>query len=147
MDIDEIRRKNLVRLEKEFGAKSVAERAGMSIAQFYNLRDGAKDSNTGKRRGMRKETAWRFEDGCGKQRGWLDSEIGESQPPLTLAPPVPYMDMLTAEEMHLLHLFRLVDKDYRAAILDTVRGIQAGSSRDNGDGNGDGETILKTGGA
>ncbi|OZI17950.1 S24 family peptidase [Bordetella genomosp. 7] len=73
-DIDEIRRANLRRLEAEFmGPAATAKALGMSPAQFTNLRDGAKDSKTGKPRGMRKETAWRIEDAAGKPRGWLDT--------------------------------------------------------------------------
>lgn len=73
MDIDEIRRRNIRRLEQQHGAPSLASKSGMSLAQFYNLRDGAKDSRTGKRRGMRKETAWRIEDAAGVPRGFLDT--------------------------------------------------------------------------
>ena len=73
MDIDDIRRANICSLEKEAGStKSVADRVGMSYAQYVNLRDGAKDPRSGKPRGMRKETAWRFEDAFFKPRGWLD---------------------------------------------------------------------------
>lgn len=72
-DIDEIRRVNLRLLEEESGSPSAAARLlGMSPAQFMNLRDGAKDSRTGKRRGMRKETARRIEENSGKPFGWLD---------------------------------------------------------------------------
>ncbi len=72
MDIDQIRRINLCDLEKMHGASALAKKAGMSPAQFYNLRDGAKDSKTGKPRGMRKETAWKLEDAAGVKRGYLD---------------------------------------------------------------------------
>ncbi len=72
-DIDEIRRENLRALEQEFGGPSVtAELVEMSPGQFVNLRDGAKDSKTGKARGMRKETARRIEVAAGKPEGWLD---------------------------------------------------------------------------
>lgn len=145
MDIDEIRRINLCRLEDEFGAKAVAESAGMSIAQFYNLRDGAKDSRTGKRRGMRKETAWRFEDGCRKPRGWLD--VDNSAQPVEIAeiqPPIPYLDRLTAEEMHFLHLIRSVPDAYRPRLLIAFRGIVEASPLSNN--KGDGGTRRNTGG-
>lgn len=75
MDIDEIRRNNLWLIEREMGnPTSVAEKVGMTPTQYINLRDGAKDSKTGKPRGMRKETAWKFEDAFSKQRGWLDQD-------------------------------------------------------------------------
>ncbi|QBQ98185.1 hypothetical protein [Paraburkholderia pallida] len=72
-DIDEIRRTNLRLLEEEYGSPtSVANALSMSLAQFANLRDGAKDSKTGKKRGMRKETARRIDSAAGKPDGWLD---------------------------------------------------------------------------
>lgn len=72
-DIDDIRRDNLRAIEAEAGGPSEAAKLlGMSPAQFSNLREGAKDSKTGKRRGMRKETARRIEEAAGKPVGWLD---------------------------------------------------------------------------
>ena len=63
-DIDEIRRENMRLIESEFGtATAAANKAGMSLAQFANLRDGAKDSVTGRPRGMRKGTARKIEAG------------------------------------------------------------------------------------
>lgn len=73
-DIDEIRRENLREIEKELGGPTcAAKRLGMSSSQFANLRDGAKDSKTGRPRGMRKETARKIEIAAGKPAGWLDS--------------------------------------------------------------------------
>ena len=73
MDIDEVRRANIRLLEAEAGsAAKAADRVGLSYAGYVNYRNGARHSETGKRRGMRKETAWRFEDAFGKPRGWLD---------------------------------------------------------------------------
>ena len=77
-DIDEIRRENLRRLESEYGSTTAAANAaGMSLSQFANLRDGARDSRTGKRRGMRKETARRIEENACKPAGWLDIDHAE----------------------------------------------------------------------
>ena len=71
--VDEIRRDNLKILEQEAGSPSeMARRVEMSYSQYVNLRDGAADSKTGKSRGMRTETARRFEVSCGKPKGWLD---------------------------------------------------------------------------
>ncbi|GAA6121482.1 S24 family peptidase [Acidovorax sp. FG27] len=73
-DIDEIRRINLKLLEQERGGlTAAASSVDMSPAQFANLRDGAKDSKTGRRRGMRKETARKIESSAGKPAGWLDT--------------------------------------------------------------------------
>ncbi len=78
-DIDNIRRDKLRLIEKEAGsATNAASLLGMSIAQFSNLRDGAKDSKTGRPRGMRKETARRIEEAAGKPAGWLDQPQGTS---------------------------------------------------------------------
>lgn len=72
-DIDEIRRDNIRQIERELGGPAAAANAvGMSLAQYANLRDGAKDSKTGKPRGMHKATARRFETAGGKRLGWLD---------------------------------------------------------------------------
>lgn len=72
-DIDAIRRENLRLIEKEVGSPTEAAKLfEMTPSQFTNLRDGAKDSKTGKPRGMRKETARRIEVGAGKPPGWLD---------------------------------------------------------------------------
>lgn len=80
MDIDSIRRQNIKALEDTFETPAdFAKAVGMAYAQYVNLRDGAKDSKTGKPRGMRKETAWRFEDVCNKPRGWLDQKHGEME--------------------------------------------------------------------
>ncbi|MVW72156.1 S24 family peptidase [Bordetella sp. 15P40C-2] len=79
-DIDQIRRDNLRSLEAEAGGPSAAAKLlEMSPAQFMNLRDGAKDSKTGKPRGMRKDTARRIESAAGKPPGWLDTPHGENQ--------------------------------------------------------------------
>lgn len=72
-DIDEIRRDNMRLLEAELGGPTEAANCiGMSPAQFSNLKKGAKDSKTGKPRGMRKNTARRIEAAAGKPAGWLD---------------------------------------------------------------------------
>ena len=89
-DIDEIRRCNLRRLEEELGGPTVAAgRLGMSLAQFANLRDGAKDSKTGKPRGMRKETARRIELAGEKPVGWLDRDHSTSADADSAEPPAP----------------------------------------------------------
>lgn len=99
-DIDEIRRDNLRLLERERGGPADAARAvHMSLAQFANLRDGAKDSKTGKPRGMRKETARRIEAAAEKPEGWLDVDHSAVQSPVPQghAPaPAPHA---TAEEV------------------------------------------------
>jgi len=88
-DIDEIRRDNLRLIEQERGGPAEAARiVNMSAAQFANLRDGAKDSKTGKPRGMRKETARRIEEAAEKPEGWLDQEHQTSTAPPSPAPSV-----------------------------------------------------------
>lgn len=72
-DIDQVRRNAMCSLEAEVGGATVAaQKAGMSYAQWVNLRSGAPDSKTGKPRGMRKETARKIEQAFGKNDGWLD---------------------------------------------------------------------------
>ena len=73
MDIDDIRRINIANLEAVAGSPTkAAEKVGMTLSQYSNLKNGAYDPRSGKQRGMRKETAWRFEDAYGLPRGWLD---------------------------------------------------------------------------
>lgn len=74
-DIDEVRRRAMAMLEIDAGgsATAAAKRVGMTYTQWANLRSGAQDSKTGKKRGMRKETARRIERAFGKPEGWLDS--------------------------------------------------------------------------
>lgn len=80
-DIDEIRRDNLRLLETECGSPTAAAKMlDMSLAQYANLRDGARDSQTGKKRGMRKDTARRIEEAAGKPRGWLDIDHERNSP-------------------------------------------------------------------
>ncbi len=75
--IDDIRRENLRQIERESGSPSAAAaRLEMSPSQFSNLRDGAKDSKTGKPRGMSSSTARRIEGKAGKPSGWLDQHHG-----------------------------------------------------------------------
>lgn len=78
-DIDDIRRDNLRLIEEAVGGLAAAAKlVGMSPSQFANLRDGAKDSKTGKPRGMHKSTARRIEAAAGRPQGWLDINHGES---------------------------------------------------------------------
>ena len=80
-DIDAIRRENLRLIENEMGGLTEAAKlVDMTPSQFGNLRDGAKDSKTGKPRGMRKETARRIEAGAGKPPGWLDVDHNPKPP-------------------------------------------------------------------
>jgi len=88
MDIDDIRRANIRALELSAGSPTaIADKVGMTYTQYMNTRNGAKEAKTGKRRGMRKETAWRFEDAFGMPRGWLD--IQHDTPAGTAAEPLP----------------------------------------------------------
>ncbi|WP_080420696.1 hypothetical protein [Burkholderia ubonensis] len=74
-DIDQIRRDNLKIIESEHGGPAAAAAAiGMSHSQFTNLRDGAKDSKTGRARGMRAVTARKIEQNIGKPVGWMDTD-------------------------------------------------------------------------
>ena len=80
-DIDEIRRDNLRLIEAEHGGPAAAAAAcGMSHSQFTNLRDGARDSKTGRPRGMRAATARKIEENIGKPAGWLDTDHSLAAP-------------------------------------------------------------------
>lgn len=73
--IDDLRRQNLNRLVQELGGnKALAERVGVSESQMNQWVNGAKESKTGKARGMRLASCHRIEDKTGKPRGWLDTQ-------------------------------------------------------------------------
>lgn len=92
-DIDDIRRANLQLIQQEVGsAAAAATLLEMSHAQFANLRDGARDSKTGKRRGMRKETARRIESLAMKPHGWLDIDHEATFERFRVAEPHPTYD-------------------------------------------------------
>jgi len=81
--VDQIRREAMLHLEQEAGGPTPASiRAGMSYSQWANLRSGARDSKTGKVRGMRADTARQIEIAFGKPEGWLDHyDLVELGPP------------------------------------------------------------------
>jgi hypothetical protein len=113
MDIDDIRRANIRTLEKEAGSpRLAADTVEMSYAQFVNYRDGAKEAKTGKVRGMRKETAWRFEDAFGKPRGWLDQDHSAA------SLPAPDQEFLHRVEQDVARY--VVPDHIRAAILTLI---------------------------
>ncbi len=121
MDIDETRRLNLAALERAAGStRAAAERAGMSYAQFVNLRDGAKDSRSGRPRAMRKTTAWRFEDAFGLPRGWMDVDHSDNKPdPALLREPVPAPYLPRSPlELELLRLARGMSERGLHVLLD-----------------------------
>ncbi|MEK6418852.1 MAG: hypothetical protein V4801_04555 [Burkholderia gladioli] len=98
-DIDEIRRDNLRLIEAELGGPSAAaSRTGMSHSQFTNLRDGAKDSKTGRPRGMRKATARKIEECTGKPQGWLDVDHGGAPPEWVMPSPPAGWEKLTGAQ-------------------------------------------------
>ncbi|NKI17414.1 hypothetical protein HCU74_08290 [Spongiibacter sp. KMU-166] len=75
--IDDIRRYKLKLLAEEFGGqRPLADRIKKSPAQLSQLMTGSKESKTGRRRGMRPETARHIESCCGKPEGWLDTLDG-----------------------------------------------------------------------
>lgn len=92
MDIDETRRANILALEKLAGSKTeAANRVGMTYAQYLNYRKGVKEAKTGKIRGMRKETAWKFEDAFNMPRGWLDIPHDTPEAPRVEQPVAQYV--------------------------------------------------------
>ena len=84
--ISEIRLENLDVLIKEFGSQDkVAERGGTSSVYLSQVKNKTPDVKTGKRRQMGDDIARKLEDGCGKERGWMDNTHSEPEPD-----PVPY---------------------------------------------------------
>ena len=71
--IEEIRRDNILLLEREHGSlKALAELLDRSESQVSQWKNGAINSGTGKPRGMRSDTARFIEQKTGRHQGWLD---------------------------------------------------------------------------
>lgn len=71
--IDDIRRENLSALVAELGSViSLANRLERSESQVSQWINGSAHSETGRKRGMRPESARYIEEKCGKNPGWLD---------------------------------------------------------------------------
>lgn len=79
--IDEIRRHKLKLLAEEYGGqRQLADQIKRSPAQLSQLMTGSKESKTGRRRGMKAETARHIEKCCNKDEGWLDNPA-DTMPP------------------------------------------------------------------
>lgn len=77
--IDDIRRENMAALVEEFhGVANLATRLERSESQVSQWLNGSAHSVTGKRRGMRADTARYIEKKCGKEEGWLDKDHSAS---------------------------------------------------------------------
>ncbi|MDR1661235.1 MAG: hypothetical protein LBR95_02235 [Azoarcus sp.] len=117
-DIDDIRRENLCLLEKEMGgATAIANLIGMSPVQYINLRNGAKDSQTGKPRGMRKGTARKIEAAAGKPAGWLDTDHSANISPQNFDGGI----IAVGDEKTLIQGFRVAATNIREIMLFTAR--------------------------
>jgi len=127
MDIDQIRRDNICRLEKAFGGgAALAKIVKMSDSQYYNLRNGAKDSKTGKPRGMRRATAHRFEIACGKPPGWMDADHSrkdqnQSSGKIIDIRTEQQFGALNDEELLLVNGFRVARGSSRKLMIDLAR--------------------------
>lgn len=127
MDIDQIRRDNITRLEKAFGGgAALAKMVKMSDAQYYNLRNGAKDSKTGRPRGMRRSTAYRFEIACGKPPGWMDTDHSRDDRKDLVGNVIEIHtnqlgEVLTDEELLLVNGFRIARDLSRKLMIDLAR--------------------------
>lgn len=126
--IDDIRRENLRQIERENGGPSAAAaRLEMSPSQFSNLRDGARDSKSGKQRGMSSTTARRIESKAGKPSGWLDQahEAGDgSVGGARIAPIDPTADPTEDPlKIELLELFFQLSREEKLKWLGDLRGF------------------------
>jgi len=71
--IDDIRRDNIALLVQEYGSLvALANRLERDSSQVSQWLNGSKNSGTGKKRGMRSDSARYIEEKCGKPTGWLD---------------------------------------------------------------------------
>lgn len=80
---EEIRRENLIQLISEFGGEpKLAEVYGCTEANIKTMARGYKDSKSGTPKGIGSAAARKFEEKCGKERGWMDHD--HSDPALEL---------------------------------------------------------------
>lgn len=86
--LPDIRRENLAHLVKEAGGTAAFARLlGSSDSQIAQWMHGAKESRTGKPRGMSHDTCRRIERSTGRPPGWMDQahDAGQAaQPEVTL---------------------------------------------------------------
>lgn len=89
--IDQVRRDNLGRLQKECGSlRALAKLLERDESQVSQWKLGSIHSGTGKARGMRSETARYIEAKCGRPPGWLDTD--HSSEPVVLSMPSGILD-------------------------------------------------------
>lgn len=80
--VDEIRRQKLAELAEQFGGvRRLADKIGRSESQVSQWINAAKDSKTGRPRGMRNDSARFIEQACNKPSGWLDGIVKDTAPP------------------------------------------------------------------
>ena len=72
--VDEIRLENLLALIEEMGTQeAVAEAGGTSSVYLSQIKNRTPDKKTGKLRQMGDDMARKLEEGCKKERGWMDN--------------------------------------------------------------------------
>lgn len=72
--IDEIRLENLAALIAEKGTQEAVAEAGCTSSVYLSqIKNRTPDKKTGKLRQMGDDMARKLEQGCGKERGWMDN--------------------------------------------------------------------------
>lgn len=91
--VDDIRRENLTALAKKLGGiAALAKKLDRTESQVSQWVRGATHSKTGKRRGMKGETARWIEVTADLPLGWLDQEHRDTYSPGTAAAPIARQD-------------------------------------------------------
>jgi hypothetical protein len=100
--IAEIRLDNLRRLVREKGSQDkVAEAAGTSAVYLSQLINQTADSRTKKPREIGNEMARKLEEGCEKERGWMDNQHRGSDPHSTqLSEAIAILEAMPAAELN-----------------------------------------------
>lgn len=112
--VDEIRLENLLLLIDEKGTQeAVAEAGGTSSVYLSQIKNRTPDKKTGKLRQMGDDMARKLEEGCKKERGWMDNV---HTPAFTYAADQTVVPMVAAEPRTPLQFQERFDVWTRTAI-------------------------------
>lgn len=134
--VDEIRLENLMLLIFEKGTQeAVAEAGGTSSVYLSQIKNRTPDKKTGKPRQMGDDMARKLEEGCVKERGWMDNvhALSKQYPesptvvPLIAAEPKPagqYQERFDIWTRAAIEILQKLDIGQRQAMVARMREYQ-----------------------
>lgn len=110
----ELRYDNLLRLLDQLGSvQALAERLGKSHAQISQLKTKAKDSKTGKIRGIGDDLAREIEMTLNLEIGWMDNDHSKNPPtPFTFN----FIKPLSKTTIKVVEMMEAMDDETRGAV-------------------------------